>query len=154
LADYAHVPRGPGIVLAGQRCNFSFDMADPAPGILYFARRGLTGPPADRLASAIRSCLELSQRLIAEPEFPSSVQLRTDSWELLFPDRLETPNDPTTDSALRPTVQQTLDTLFGAHGYELPPHSDAKQAYGFSIRAKKADSLAALLERLQRVPLP
>ncbi|MBI4460417.1 MAG: hypothetical protein HY648_10215, partial [Acidobacteria bacterium] len=27
LADYAHVPRGPGIVLIGQRCNFSVDMA-------------------------------------------------------------------------------------------------------------------------------
>src|SRR5437867_11410961 len=76
LADYAHVPRGPGIVLAGQRANFSFDMADPAAGFLYFARKGLIGSHAERITAALGSCLDLSQRLLAEREFPTGVHVR------------------------------------------------------------------------------
>lgn len=157
LADYAHVPRGPGIVLIGQRCNFSFDMADPAPGLLYFAKKGLAGSPSARVVAAIQSCLELSKRLIAEPEFPAGVELRTDAFELSFPDRLETPNTPATEEELRPAVRHALDALCGANGYELTPQADPKQSYGFSIRAKKAEPLGALLERLdggKQIPNP
>src|SRR5262249_37485037 len=32
LADYAHMPRGPGIVLVGRNANFSFDLGSAAPG--------------------------------------------------------------------------------------------------------------------------
>ena len=102
LADYAHLPRGPGIVLVGQRCSVAFDLADPGPGILYTARKGLTGSHAERLCSAFAWCLDLSKRLSTEPEFPQDVRLRTGMLELRFNDRLETPDTPETDAELRP----------------------------------------------------
>ena len=147
LADYAHVPRGPGIVLVGQRANFAFDMAEPAPGILYAAKKGLTGSHLVRVTVAMKSCLELTKRLITEPEFPDGVALRTDSVELRFADRLATPNTPETDEELRPVVRQAMDKLFGANGYELAVQGDLNETYGFSIRAKKAEPLDALLKR-------
>ncbi|HEY7678956.1 MAG TPA: hypothetical protein VIC04_00460 [Terriglobia bacterium] len=149
LADYAHVPRGPGIVLVGQRANFAFDMADPAPGILYAAKKGLTGSHIERMTAAMKSCLELAKRLIAEPEFPKGVALRTDALELRFADRLVTPNTPATDQELRPVVRQAMDRLFGPTGYELTAPADAGETYGFSIRAKKAEPLDALLQRIR-----
>jgi hypothetical protein len=147
LADYAHVPRGPGIVLVGQRANLAFDMADPAPGILYASKKGLTGSHLERLSAAMKSCLELTKRLIAEPEFPKGVALRTDALELRFADRLVTPNTPATDEELRPVVRQAMDRLFGENGYQLAAQSDSQEAYGFSVRAKKAEPLDALLKR-------
>jgi hypothetical protein len=145
LADYAHLPRGPGIVLAGQRCNVAFDLTDPGPGILYTAKRGLTGSHAERLRAAMQWCLEFSKRLIAEPEFPKDTRLRTDSLELRFNDRLETPNTSETDAELRPAVEQFLDSLFGPGGYDLRPLADTNNFYGFSVRARKAQPLDALL---------
>ncbi|MBI1956091.1 MAG: hypothetical protein HYS38_06820 [Acidobacteria bacterium] len=150
LADYAHVTRGPGIVLIGQRCNFAFDTADPAPGILYTAKKGLTGTHPERLHSALQWCLELSQRFVAEPLFPQSATLRTDALEIRFPDRLETPNTASTDEALRPVVQQALDALYGPGGYALIPPTDPRQCYGLSVQAKQAVPLEALLESVAK----
>ena len=151
VADYAHVVRGPGIVLVGLRSNFSFDLAAPAPGILFAARKGLTGSAAERILSALRWCLELSQRLATENEFPAAARLRTDSLVLRFNDRLDTPNTFETDQALRPAVTQALDALYGAGTYELIPEGDPKECYGFSVRARAAESLEALLARLAQV---
>jgi len=148
LADYAHVPRGAGVALIGSRANFSFDLAGPAPGILYVARKGLAGVPAERFAAALKSCLELTQRLVTEPEFPREVHLRTDTFEISFPDRLETPNDMATDQALRPAVRQVLDRLFGTGCYALTSQADPSEALGYSVIATKAESLDTLLMRL------
>ncbi len=148
LADYAHMPRGPGIVLIGKNCNFSFDMGGAAPGPLYVSKQGLEGTPEDRLASVLRSCFELTRRLLAEAEFPASVHLRTGSLELTFNDRLETPNDAATDHTLRPVVLTTLDRLLGAGGYHLALEPDSNRRYGFSIQARGSDPLETLLSRL------
>jgi hypothetical protein len=148
LADYAHVPRGAGVVLVGFNANFAFDMADPAPGVLYATKRGLTGTHAERIALTLRSCVELSRRLIAEPEFPKNVHLCLDVFELHFPDRLDTPNNQGTDQELRPAVAGVFDHVFGGSGYDIVPQADQKQAFGYSTRAKKPVPLDALLNRL------
>lgn len=150
VADYAHVARGPGILLAGYHAHFSFDMADPAPGSLYYARKGLSGSTVDRVSAALKVCLELTKRLAAEPEFPPGIEFRTDCLELHFPDRLETPNMAETDTELHPVVQRALDMLYGLNGYSLTPHEDPKQPYGFSVWAKSAEPLDTLLHRLTR----
>jgi len=150
VADYAHVPRGPGIVLEGYHGNISFDMAPPAPGVLYFARRGSSGPPLERLNNALRQCLALSLRLFAEPEFPAGIAPRTDCFELRFPDRLETPNSPQTDVELRPIVQRACDILYGLNGYSLTPFEDPREPYGFSVWAKTAEPIEVLLDRITR----
>ena len=152
LADYAHLPRGPGIILVGQRCNLSFDMAEPGPGILYSAKKGLAGSHAGRIGSALRGCLEFSKRLIGEPEFPPGVRLQTDSLEIRFHDRLETPPTTSTHEELRPVVEQVLNSLYGEGEYELRPQTNPKECFGFSVRANKAEPLDALFERVVRVP--
>ena len=146
LADYAHVPRGAGILLAGFNTNFSFEMADPAPGILYAARKGLSGTHAERIALALRSAVEMSRRLTAEQEFPKDVHVRMGEMEVSFPDRLECPNSSATDRELRPPLQEILDRVLGR--YDLVRYDDPAQAYGFSVRAKSKEPLEAMLQRL------
>jgi hypothetical protein len=148
LADYAHMPRGPGIVLIGKRANFSFDMGGEVPGVLYASKKDLTGSPEARLSAVFAACLEMSRRLIAEPEFPSGVSLRAGELELIFNDRLETPNTPGTDRVLAPVASAVLDRLFGAGWYRLRPESDPARRYGLSIQAKQAPSLDSLIARL------
>ena len=150
MADYAHVPQGPGIMLIGQRCNFSFDMGGPGPGILYVAKKGLGGSHPARILSAIEWCLALSNLLVAEEEFPAGVRLRTDSLELRFHDRMETPNTDSTDEQLLPAIRQVLDTLFSQGDYQLVPQTDRNQLYGVSAQASKAEPLSVLLDRLSQ----
>jgi hypothetical protein len=148
LADYAHMVRGPGIVLIGKRCNFSFDMGGAAPGILYSSKRELAGSPADRLRAAIESGLELAHALIAESEFPAVVKA-TGGFELAFNDRLETPNTEGTDRLLRPVVTQVFDALFGRGSYELKRQPDPGKLYGFAIRTTPPPDLKELRDHIR-----
>jgi len=134
LADYAHVPQGPGIVLIGKRGNLSLDFSG-FPGILYAAKKGLGGTPVERILSALRSCLELCHRLTAEPEFPAGVEVQTGTLSIAFNDRLETPNDAATDQALRPAIQQAFDLLYGKDAWQMFPQSDPGECYGFTVKA-------------------
>lgn len=154
LADYAHMSRGPGIVLVGHRCNISFDLTNPGPGILYFAKKGLSGSLAERIAAAFHDCFELTSRLLAEKEFPANVHLRTDAIEIRLADRLQAPNNAATDQEVRPALRQVLDVLLGPSQYELTRQSDSGEAYGFSIQSKAPAPLDLLLERVTPTTRP
>ena len=39
VADYKHVPEGPGILLIGHEGDYSIDMAKGRPGLLYSRKR-------------------------------------------------------------------------------------------------------------------
>ena len=148
LADYAHMARGPGIVLIGHRCNFSFDLGTAAPGILYCSKQGLEGSLEARLAAVFRHCYALAGRLAAEPEFPAGVHLRTGVLELVFNDRLETPNNGAVSAVLRPAVAKVLDKLFGPGAYRLTPDADPARRLGFAIESREAATLEVLSGRL------
>jgi len=149
LADYAHMPRGPGIVLVGRNANFSFDLGSAAPGMLYTSKRNLDGTPEARLRSVLRTCFEMSHRLAAEPEFPRQVRLLTGSLELQLNDRLETPNTQLTDRLLRPAIESVAHDLFAAEGLDLRRQPDPGKLYGFSIHSPVSPSLDILLSRLR-----
>jgi hypothetical protein len=159
LADYAHVPRGAGIVLVGFNANFAFDMTDDggrsSPGILYAAKRSLTGSYAERLSTVLKSCFELTRRLMAEKEFPRAVRLRSDALEIRFADRLVTPNTKEMYEELCPAVLQVLDRLYGPTStgcYQVTPYSDPDsdpaEVLGCSVKAQKAEPLETLVQCL------
>ena len=148
LADYAHVPKGPGIVLIGNRGNLSFDLGDPAPWILYAAKKGLTGTHRERLQSAFLTGMDLSSRLSMENNFPREVRLQTSALELRFNDRLATANSEATDIEIRPAIVDTLNALMGTGNYRMKSMPDPRSSYGWSVRANHESSLESLIQRL------
>ena len=148
LADYAHMSRGPGVVLIGHRISIGFDTDAPQPGIVFAARKGMSGSNGEKISAAFRWCLELAKRLTAEKEFPANVRLRTGEVELRFTDRLATPNTASTDAELRPVVTHALDALFGPGAYTLSPEQDPAECYGFRVWASKPKTLDSLLGRI------
>ncbi len=130
LADYAHMPQGPGIMLIGKLANFSFDLAQPGPGALYVSKKDLSGSYEDRLRRVMREGFELAARLAAEAEFPTGVRLKRQQLELFFNDRLETPNTDATDGELGPAVGRVFEE------YEITREPDAGRRYGFLIRGR------------------
>ena len=132
LADYAHVDRGPGVMLIGKRGNLSFDLAAPGPGILYANKSGLDGTPAERVMETFRRHLALVARLIKEQEYPKDLAPRPGSWEIVFNDRVATPNTDAIDSQLKPAVQLALEQLMGT-GSTLTREIDPQRRYGFVV---------------------
>lgn len=130
LADYAHMPGGPGILIAGKRDTFSVNLNPPGPGLLTSVRRGLEGSLEDRFREALRRAREFNAAVMAEPEFPAEFSVREGAWEIYVNDRLGFPNTDPTDRLVRPAVAAAL----GVAPESLTRDPDSRNRLGYSAR--------------------
>ena len=63
VADYAHVPDGPGVVLIAHEATFSLDRSDGRFGLLAQQRRPITGDAGDAIATTLGQALLVAERL-------------------------------------------------------------------------------------------
>ena len=94
VADYTHVPNGPGVLLVCHDANYSLDQGGGETGLLY-SRRRETHPSLgniesldDRLASVFRRSLEACVLLEEEPSLAGTVHFSGDRFLLWVNDRL------------------------------------------------------------------
>ncbi len=130
LADYAHMPTGPGILIAGKRDTFSLNLNPPGPGLLTSVRAGLEGTLRDRFRESLRRARALNAAILSEPEFPSAFRVLEGAWEIFVNDRLRYPNSAESDSHIRPALAGAL----GVGVEALARHSDSRGRLGYSIR--------------------
>ncbi len=130
LADYAHMPGGPGILIAGKRDTFSVNLNPPGPGLLTSVRSGLEGSLEDRFREALRRAREFNAGVMAEPEFPAEFSVREGAWEIYVNDRLGFPNTDPTDRLVRPAVAAALGVAPGS----LTRDPDSRNRLGYSAR--------------------
>jgi len=116
--NYSHIHNGPGILLVAHEGNFSMDMADGLPGLLYCRKTPTTGTPVDHLETILKSALQACNLLEGE------VRFRMDDFLLLANDRLNAPNDDECFSQLKPIVSDALERVFGHTKYTLTRHSE------------------------------
>ncbi len=67
VADYAHVPDGPGILLVSDEANIYFDRFDGRLGLTYSRKRPIEGTFADRLAAVVSYARQACELLEASP---------------------------------------------------------------------------------------
>ena len=145
LADYAHMQRGPRVMMAGKREHFSLDTNVPGVGLLLQTRKGLEGSIEERFVEAMKRHLALAVRLTGEEEWPLELEPQGDKWIVAINDRLGFPNDEATEAALKSGLTAALDRIFGAGEYALTRDEDPQRRYGYSVQAKTARTLAEIL---------
>jgi hypothetical protein len=119
VADYAHVPAGPGVVLVGHEASYSLDNSDNRLGLLYQRKEknGLDSQTSMRAVydSAVGACRRLEQ----EPEFKGKLQFDEHEFALIWNDRALYPNTDESWQRVRPEVDVFLEGLLGAGNYRL-----------------------------------
>lgn len=149
VADYRHVPAGPGVVLIGHQANYSVDNIDNRLGVRYNRKAELDGENQDRLAQAARAALIACQRLETEPTVAGKFHFSGRELELFINDRLLAPNSEATFEAARPDLQQFAEKLFRGPHYSLSHNPDPRKLFGVSLKASDPFPLAALLKNLE-----
>lgn len=111
VADYAHVPQGPGVVLIGHQSDYYLDVADDRPGLLYSRKRGFEGSFEAGIEDAFRRALGACQLLEAEPD----LDLAFETGEVLFrvQDRLHAPNEDATYEVYEGPLTEIANAFFG-----------------------------------------
>ena len=149
VADYAHVPDGPGVVLIGHDVDYGIDLADGQAGLLVVRKRFAGQAFGEVLRDTLGWALRAAQVIGGEKDL--GLRFASDALTLHFFDRLVTPNSDEAFEAVRGEVEPVAERLYGAAGYELSRvHSDdRRKALSVSIRGSgEIAPPSALIERL------
>ncbi|HEX4794937.1 MAG TPA: hypothetical protein VH370_14145 [Humisphaera sp.] len=152
VADYAHVPQGPGTVLISREANLSMDKADNRLGLLYMRKQPIVGAESfeQRLAAVFRSALEAAAKLEEEVALRGKLRFRTDEISFRIYDRLLAPNEPATFEQVKPALQKFAEKLYGGAAFTLERVGKAEELFEVKIKSGKSEGVAVLRERLAR----
>lgn len=147
VADYAHVPDGPGVLLVGHDVDYGLDLTAGRAGLLTTRKRYEGLALGEVVRDTLRKALLAVQAI--EDDGAAGVRFATDAVEIAFVDRLATPNTEEALAAVRAEVEPVVEKLFGA-GYEIRRihRDDARQSLALSVTATETVAAAALAERL------
>jgi len=112
VADYAHVPEGPGILLIAHDAFYSVDNRQNRPGFLYNRRTAAEGSTTGKLYEAYSSALEAARLLENDPDIHG---LRFDErrFQVFVNDRMLAPNTAEAATELSGFVAELYHQRFG-----------------------------------------
>lgn len=147
VADYAHVPQGPGIILVGHDVDYGMDLTDGQAGLLVLRKHLADLPLADALRDVLRKALVAVAAI--EADGSAGVHFATDRVELRLVDRLAAPNSDEAFGKVEAELRCVADQLYGA-GVTLKRvgAADSRQALGAVLEAREAPDRETLIERL------
>jgi hypothetical protein len=134
VADYSHVPEGPGVLLIAHEANYSLDYARDQLGLLYNRKAKEAGDAQIQLQQAYDSALKACQLLESEPEFKGKLAFDSDHLEIVFNDRLVHPNTDESWNAIKPEATKFFDGIFGAGKYVLERAGQPRERLRATVR--------------------
>ena len=159
VADYTHVPDGPGTVLVSHEANVYLDhTVGKRLGLMYQRKQPLEGADTfrDRLARVFDSALRAAARLEEDPAFSGRLKFRTGDAVFRINDRLLAPNTHETYELVAPALRAFVSGLYRGSDIVLDYRpASPLQLFEVAIKASAAPDVTALLDRLAPLlPMP
>jgi hypothetical protein len=154
VADYRHVPGGPGVLLVAHDAQVALRRGEEGLSLLYSRRRetrprllGLAGP-GERLRSVFRATLEACRLLEREEAFGGRLRFPGDRLRLRVNDRLAGPNTEATETAVRPVLEELLAGLYPGASFRFARDPEPRARFSLAVEVSEAPGVEALLGRL------
>jgi hypothetical protein len=152
VANYLHVPEGPGVVLIGDGSDYFMDQREGRLGLLH-SRKRASAAPADRLTDLARRTLDVAVRLEREPTLAGRVRFSPNEFVFRINDRLAAPNSDATFAVVQPELERMAAQIF-AGPFELTRSGGPKDLFTVRMTSPTDAPLVALLERAGGSPAP
>lgn len=134
VADYRHVPDGPGVMLVAHEAHYGIDSEAGKPGFLYSRKRDPIGDAGTAMKDALKRAAMASELVEQEESLGGKLKFRTSDLELRVVSRLTAPNTEETRKALEPVWTAVLEEA-GFSGLELETASDPRSPFTLRIRS-------------------
>jgi hypothetical protein len=148
VADYSHVPAGPGVMLIAHDGNYALDETGHERGVVYYSKHELTGELPERFARVARKALRAAQLMSEDTELGGALKLPGNRLEFFANDRLAAPNTDAAYAELQPALDTFLNRLYAGAPYSLAREADPKERLSVRVRAEGEVGLKTLLARL------
>ena len=113
VADYAHAPDSPGIMLISQEVSFALDRADGRSGLLAQRRVPLEGDATEVVASTLKQALRVAALLETDPRVQGKLDFDASLLRIESNDRLRAPNTDAGFEALRDVAHEAATAVYG-----------------------------------------
>jgi hypothetical protein len=137
VADYCHVPDGPGVVLVAHEAEYGMDHTDGRWGLRYNRKAPSPGSNLDRFAEAFSGACRACARL--ENEFADVGPLRFSrtEFEVFVNDRALAPGAAEVLAEFREELQRWLGATWSGNEFEMKGPRDLRRRVGAVVRAKR-----------------
>jgi hypothetical protein len=133
VADYKHVPDGPGIMLIGHEADYSLDETDGRLGLLYNRKKTVPGNSQEALAQAHNSAIHACKLLENESVFKGNLVFNQGDIHVILNDRLLFPNTKETLERLIPEITRYFDGVFGKGSFTLKHVGEPRDRFIVSV---------------------
>jgi hypothetical protein len=116
VADYAHVPESPGVVLVAHEAHFSMDRSDGRFGLHVQRRVDMGAPSQEVIATTVRQALRVVDKLESDPRVAGKLRFDRSTLRVEANDRLRAPNTDAGWRAFEPVVAAGVAAASGAAG--------------------------------------
>jgi hypothetical protein len=150
VANYGHVPDGPGVVLIGHGTDYFMDEGEGRLGLLHNRKR--SGPAeGERLSDLARRALYAATLLEKDPALAGKLSFATNELLFRINDRLAAPNTDATFAAVKGELEALGKQLFAAP-FEMLREGGPKELFTVRFKSPASAPLSTLLERAGGLP--
>ena len=151
VADYRHVPHGPGVLLITHDITFALDHAGGRFGLFAQRKLGQAGKQQEMILDLVRSTVTFGALLEADPRLAGQLRLEGGRFHFMSNDRLLAPNTETAFKALRPDLEAVGAIIYPGHEASITwVENDPRDRLTVAIEAGSVD-LPSLLETIGAV---
>lgn len=127
VADYAHVPRGPGVMLIGHHANISMDDNEGRLGLLYNRKVKEEGIHEEKLKRLFQRSIAHAKRLQAESSLEGQLKFKWGKLQLIVNDRLLAANQEENAKVLETELKKVLPIFYGTDSVKIRRHTDPRE---------------------------
>jgi len=148
VADYSHVPAGPGVMLIAHEGNYALDETGHERGVMYYSKHKLTGELPDRFALVASKALQAAKLMSGDTELEGALKVPGNRLQFFANDRLAAPNTDGAYGEIEPALRTFLNRLYAGARYTVTREVDPKERMSVRVQAEGEVALDTLLARL------
>ena len=148
VADYRHVPAGPGIVLVGHEADYSVDNSENRLGLRYNRKTKVDGTNPDRLCQALSAALKACERLEADDRLKGQIRFGRSELKVSVNDRLLVPNFQSSYESIEPEIKFFFADLLNGTDFVLSREDNPRNPFGLTVKAGREFEIEGLLKKL------
>ena len=132
VADYSHIPDGPGVMLIAHEGNFSLDQENQQPGIMYMRKTEIAGSFTERFNKVLSTVIKAANRL-NDNNISKQVDFTPNSFRFITNDRLYAENTADNQDLYKRKIQKALDGKYSYSQFEFKDVSDKNERLAFTM---------------------
>ena len=132
VADYSHIPDGPGVMLIAHEGHFSLDQENRQPGMMYMRRSELEGDFKERFIHVLSTAIQAANRL-RNNKINKEVDFINNSFRFMTNDRRVADNTYENQNLYKDEVQKALAELYPTCEIEYENISSKNERLAFTV---------------------